>query len=66
MRWRTYAAWDALAAATWAVYASALGYVSGRTFESSFVVPLAISLGLAAALGATAELVARRRRRART
>jgi hypothetical protein len=45
----------------WAVYGTALGYVSGRTFESNLWIPIAISLGLATLIGAAGELTVRRR-----
>ena len=63
MPWRVYAPWDALAAALWALYGTGLGYISGRTFSDSFVVPLVLSLALATLIGVAGELVARRRRR---
>ena len=49
------------AAVLWAAYATALGYLSGRTFEGSLVVPLVLSLGIAVLLGVSAERVLRRR-----
>jgi membrane-associated protein len=61
MRWRSFAAWDALAAALWAAYGTALGYVSGRTFTDSVLVPLGLSLVLATVIGLATELVLRRR-----
>jgi membrane-associated protein len=61
MRWRSFAAWDALAAALWALYGTALGFLSGRTFADSVLVPLGLSLVLATAIGVTMELAVRRR-----
>jgi membrane-associated protein len=59
MRWRSFAAWDALAAALWALCATALGYVSGRTFAGSVLVPLGLSLVVATAIGLLMELALR-------
>jgi membrane-associated protein len=63
MPWSVFVVWDALAAALWALYATGLGYATGRTVERGFLLPLAISLGLAALAGVAGELVVRRRRR---
>jgi membrane protein DedA with SNARE-associated domain len=63
MRWATYAVWDVLAAGLWALFAVALGYASGRTFADSLVIPLGLSLCLAALIGAAGELAVRRSKR---
>jgi membrane-associated protein len=59
--WRVFFPWDALAALMWATYGTALGYISGRTFEQNVWIPIVISLGLAALLGAAGELAVKRR-----
>jgi membrane-associated protein len=61
MRWPVYAAWDALAALLWALYAVTLGYATGRTFDDSILIPLGLSFVLAALIGAVGELATRRR-----
>lgn len=66
MRWHVYAAWDAVAAALWTLFAIALGYATGRTFEDSVLVPLGLSLALAALIGGAAELAIRRSERRRS
>jgi membrane protein DedA with SNARE-associated domain len=60
MRWRVFVVWDALAAALWAAYATALGYLTGRAFEDDLLLSLALSLALAALVGITGELALRR------
>jgi membrane-associated protein len=54
MRWRRFAAFDAIAAFIWACYASLLGYFGGKTFENqpwkglilAFVVALTVTGGI--------------------
>ena len=55
MPYRRFALVDAAAALLWAVYASMLGYVGGASFKESLWKPLAVSLGVAAALGVAIE-----------
>ena len=50
MAWRRFAVADALAAVLWALYASAIGYFGGAAFSESAWRPLAVSLGIAAAI----------------
>jgi membrane-associated protein len=62
--WRRFALFDAVAALSWAVYASLLGYYGGKTFESFW--GLAAALLTAFAIAGSIELVRwilRRRRR---
>ena len=61
--WRRFAVFDAVAALSWAVYGSLLGYYGGKTFESFW--GLVLALFTAFALGGVIELVRwiRRRRR---
>ena len=59
MRWRVFAAWDALAAALWAAYATALGYLAGRAFEDDLLLSLGLSLALATVIGIAGELALR-------
>lgn len=46
--------------ALWAVFATALGYLFGSTFDDSVWLPLALSLAIAAAISLLAELIRRR------
>ena len=64
-RWRRFAAFDALAALIWALYAALLGYVGGRAFEDAPWKGLLLALGIAFAVAGGIELVrwALRRRR---
>jgi membrane protein DedA with SNARE-associated domain len=57
-----FAAFDALAALSWAVYASALGYFGGRFFENHAWVALLVAFGIAGALTLAVEGVRRLRR----
>jgi membrane-associated protein len=54
--WRRFAAFDALAAVSWALYASLLGYFGGRAFENSTWKALALALGIAFAVTGGVEL----------
>ena len=51
MPYRRFVVADAVAAAIWAVYVSALGYLGGEAFNESLWLPLAASLGCAMAVG---------------
>jgi membrane-associated protein len=57
-----FAAFDALAALSWAVYASVLGYFGGRFFENHAWVALLVAFGIAGALTLAVEGVRRLRR----
>lgn len=61
--WRRFLPADAVAAATWAVYAALLGYFGGRAFESEPWQGLVLALALGFALGGAVELGRRVRRR---
>ena len=66
--WPKFAALDAVAAVTWALYAALLGYFGGRAFERSPWKGLVLALGLALAVTGAVELVRwlmRRRKGAR-
>ena len=58
-----FVAFDALAAISWAVYASVLGYFGGRFFENHAWVALLGAFGLAGLLTVAVEGVRRLRRR---
>jgi len=58
-----FAAYDALAAVSWAVYASVLGYFGGRFFENHAWVALLVAFGIAGMLTLSVEGVRRLRRR---
>ena len=58
-----FVAFDALAATSWAVYASALGYFGGRFFENHAWVALLVAFGIAGLLTVAVEGVRRLRRR---
>lgn len=51
MPYRRFVAADACAAVLWALYVSMLGYLGGETFEDNVWLPVAASLGFAAAVG---------------
>ena len=53
--YRGFFAADSLAALAWATYTAMLGYVGGNAFKDALWQPLLIGLGVAFALGATAE-----------
>lgn len=58
-----FAAFDAIAAISWAVYASVLGYFGGRFFEHNTWAALLVAFGIAGALTLAVEGVRRLRRR---
>jgi len=64
--WPRFALFDAAAAIGWALYASLLGYLGGRTFEHAAWKGLLLALGIAFAVAGGVELTrwARKRRRA--
>jgi membrane-associated protein len=64
--WRRFVVFDAVAALTWALYASLLGYLGGHAFEEAPWKGLLLALGIAFAVAGTIELVRwyLRRRRA--
>jgi membrane-associated protein len=59
--WRRFIAFDVLAAVSWALYGSLLGYYGGKTFESFW--GLVLALFTAFAIAGTIELVRWIRRR---
>lgn len=67
MAWRRFAAFDAAAAAIWAIYGTAIGFFGGTAFEDEPLVGVGFALGLAVLLGLSIEagrrLRDRRRRR---
>jgi membrane protein DedA with SNARE-associated domain len=63
MPWRRFAVADAIAAASWAVYASMLGYAGGSSFEHSLWKPLLFALGIAILLGVAIEAYRRVQKR---
>ena len=63
MPWRRFVVADAIAAASWAVYASMLGYLGGSSFEHSLWKPLVFALGIALALGLVIEAYRRLQKR---
>src|SRR5262245_26106948 len=63
--WRRFAAFDAVAAVGWALYASLLGYFGGQAFEDAPWKGLLLALGIAFAVAGGVELtrwVLKRRR----
>jgi membrane-associated protein len=67
--WKRFAAFDALAALIWALYASLLGYFGGKTFEGAAWKGLLLALGIAFAVAGLIEIVRwylRRRQAGRT
>jgi membrane protein DedA with SNARE-associated domain len=58
-----FVAFDALAATSWAVYASVLGYFGGRFFKDHAWVALLVAFGIAGLLTLAVEGVRRLRRR---
>ena len=54
--WRRFAAFDAVAALVWALYAALLGYFGGRAFEHAAWKGLLLALAIAFAVTATVEL----------
>ena len=65
-RWRRFVAGDVAAAALWAGYSSALGYLGGLTFRRQPLYGVAVALGLALALGLLFEGVRRLRAKRRS
>jgi membrane protein DedA with SNARE-associated domain len=65
MRWRKFIAADAVGAALWTALFATIGYLGGRTFQDSPWQGLALSFGIAAAIGVGTELARRLRRRRR-
>jgi membrane protein DedA with SNARE-associated domain len=62
--WRRFATFDAIAAASWALYASLLGYFGGRAFEDEPWKGLVLAFAIALAATGSVELVRWLRRRA--
>jgi membrane protein DedA with SNARE-associated domain len=63
MSWvKEFAPFILLAAALWATYGALLGYLGGRTFRDQPLLALAVAFGIAAAVGAAAEVVRRLRK----
>jgi membrane protein DedA with SNARE-associated domain len=60
---RSFSAFDALAAVSWATYSGLVGYVGGAAFEHDPLKGVALGLGLALAIAAAGELVRHARRR---
>jgi membrane-associated protein len=68
-RWRRFVLFDAIAAITWALYASLLGYFGGKAFEHAPWKGLLLALGIAFAVVCAVELgrwFLKRRRLARS
>ena len=68
LRWRRFAAFDATAAVSWALYASLLGYFGGKAFKDEPWKGLIAAIAIAMAVTAAVELVRwlmKRRRAAR-
>jgi membrane protein DedA with SNARE-associated domain len=63
LRWSRFAAFAAVAGATWGSYSALVGYLGGVAFERDPLKGLALGLGLAAAITTVAELVRHLRRR---
>jgi membrane protein DedA with SNARE-associated domain len=51
---------DTVAAALWALYASALGYIGGSAFENNLWLPMLIGAGAGLLVGGAGELVRRK------
>jgi membrane-associated protein len=61
MPWRSrFLPADCLAAALWALYASALGYFGGAAFEDNLWLPMLIAAGAGILLGGVGELLRRK------
>lgn len=61
MPWRSrFLPADGLAAALWALYSSALGYLGGAAFEDNFWLPMLIAAAAGVLFGAGAELLRRK------
>jgi membrane protein DedA with SNARE-associated domain len=54
---RSFSAFDAIAAVTWAAYSALIGYIGGAAFEDDPLKGLALGLGLALSVTAVVELV---------
>jgi membrane-associated protein len=65
MRWRTYAAWDALAVVIWALQAAIPAYLGGLAFQDRPWLALLVGGALSLSIAALIEVIRRRRRRAR-
>jgi membrane protein DedA with SNARE-associated domain len=67
-QWRRFVFFDAIAATSWALYASLLGYVGGQTFEAQPWKGLLLAFALAFAVTGAIELIRwlRKRRRDRS
>ena len=61
MRWRRFAAADAIGASLWGAFAAMLGYVGGETFEDSLWMPLAASAAAVIVVASLGECWRRRR-----
>jgi membrane protein DedA with SNARE-associated domain len=64
-RWKRFAAFGAVAAATWAAYSALVGYLGGAAFEHEPLKGLLLGLGLAAALTGAVEVARHGVRRSR-
>ncbi len=64
--WRRFVLFDAIAATSWALYASLLGYVGGHTFEAQPWKGLLLAFAIAFAVTGTVELVRWYQRRRRS
>ncbi|GII80477.1 membrane protein [Sphaerisporangium rufum] len=60
---RSFAAYDALAAVSWALYSTMIGYFGGLAFENDPLKGLLLGLGLALTITAVTEVVRHLRRR---
>jgi membrane-associated protein len=63
MSYRRFLLADAVAATTWALYVSMLGYLGGAAFEDNVWLPLLIALGIAFGVSGGVEVWRRRQRR---
>ena len=61
--YRRFAAFAALAAVSWALYAGLLGYLGGRIFHDRVWLAVLVAFALVAALAFAVELIRRVRRR---
>ncbi len=59
MRWRPFAAADAVAALLWSLYVTGLGYLGGTTFRDDEWKAIALSLAVAASVALLGEAVRR-------
>jgi membrane-associated protein len=58
---KSFVAYDALAAVSWAVYCTLVGYIGGAAFEENPLYGVLLGLGLALGLAALLELIRARR-----